>query len=43
MESILPSIASMFWFALGVYTLYLLMKWDKNFSELYEELKRGME
>ncbi|MEF2811642.1 MAG: hypothetical protein U0N60_04495 [Oscillospiraceae bacterium] len=34
---------SAFWLALGVYALYLLRKWDKNFNELYEELKWEVE
>lgn len=43
MENILLDIASMFWIAIGVYALYLLRKWDKNFNELYEELKWEVE
>ena len=43
MENILQNIASAFWLALGVYALYLLRKWDKNFNELYEELKWEVE
>lgn len=43
MATILQNIASAFWLALGVYALYLLRKWDKNFNELYEELKWEVE
>lgn len=39
MATILQNIAGAFWLVLGVYALYLLRKWDKNFNELYEELK----
>lgn len=39
MATILQNVASAFWLALGVYALYLLRKWNKNFNELYEELK----
>lgn len=43
MSTILQNVASAFWLALGVYALYLLHKWNKNFNELYEELKREVE
>lgn len=43
MATILQNVASVLWLALGVYALYLLRKWDKNFNELYEELKREVE
>ena len=43
MATILQNFASVFWLALGVYALYLLHKWDKNFNELYEELKLDVE
>ena len=43
MAIILQNVASVFWLALAVYALYLLRKWDKNFNELYEELKREVE
>lgn len=43
MATILQNIAGAFWLVLGVYALYLLRKWDKNFNELYEELKWEVE
>lgn len=43
MATILQNVASVLWLALDVYALYLLRKWDKNFNELYEELKREVE
>lgn len=43
MATILQNVASVLWLELGVYALYLLRKWDKNFNELYEELKREVE
>ena len=38
MATILQNVVSAFWLALGVYALYLLRKWNKNFNDLYEEL-----
>lgn len=43
MENILQNIASGLWIVLGVYCFFGLRKWNKRFSELYEELKREVE
>lgn len=43
MENILQNAASVYWLGLGAYVLYLLRKWDKNFNELYDELKREVD
>lgn len=43
MENILQNAASVYWLGLGAYVLYLLRKWDKRFSELYDELKWEVE
>lgn len=39
MENLLKDIASVLWIALGVYCFLGLRKWNKRFSELYDELK----
>lgn len=39
MENLLQDIASVLWIALGVYCFLGLRKWNKRFSELYDELK----
>ena len=42
MENLLQNIASGLWIVLGVYSFFVLRKWNKRFSELYDELKEGM-
>lgn len=42
MENLLQNIASGLWIVLGVYCFLGLSKWNKRFSELYDELKEGM-
>lgn len=42
MENLLQNIASGLWIALGVYCFFGLRKWNKRFSELYDELKEEM-
>ena len=39
MENLLQDIASGLWIVLGVYCFFGLRKWNKRFSELYDELK----
>lgn len=39
MENLLQDIASGLWIVLGVYCFLGLRKWNKRFSELYDELK----
>lgn len=39
MENLMQNIASGLWIALGVYCFFGLRKWNKRFSELYDELK----
>lgn len=39
MENILQNCASGLWIVLGVYCFFGLRKWNKRFSELYDELK----
>ena len=43
MENLLQNIASGLWIVLGVYCFFGLRKWNKRFSELYDELKREAE
>lgn len=43
MENILQNIASGLWIVLGVYRFFGLRKWNKRFSELYDELKGEVE
>ena len=43
MENLLQNIASGLWIVLGVYLFFELRKWDKLFSELYDELKGEVE
>lgn len=43
MENLLQDIASGLWIVLGVYCFFGLMKWNKRFSELYDELKGDVE
>ena len=43
MENLLQNIASGLWIVLGVYCFFGLRKWNKRFSELYDELKREVE
>ena len=42
MENLLQNIASGLWIVLGVYCFFGLRKWNKRFSELYDELKHEM-
>ncbi|MFR5994140.1 MAG: hypothetical protein ACLUF9_01145 [Oscillospiraceae bacterium] len=42
MENLLQNIASGLWIVLGVYFFFWIRKWNKRFSELYDELKEGM-
>ena len=42
MENLLQNIASGLWIVLGVCFFFGLRKWDKRFSELYDELKGEM-
>ena len=39
MENLLQNIASGLWIVLGVDCFFGLRKWNKRFSELYDELK----
>ena len=43
MENLLQNFASGLWIVLGVRCLFGLRKWNKRFSELYDELKGDME
>ena len=43
MATILQNIASGLWIVLGVYCFFGLRKWNKRFSELYDELKGEVE
>ena len=43
MENLLQNIASGLWIVFGVYSFFWLRKWNKRFSELYDELKREVE
>lgn len=43
MENLLQNIASWLWIALGVYCFFGVRKWNKRFSELYDELKLEVE
>lgn len=43
MENLLQNIASGLWIVLGVYCFFGLRKWNKRFSELYDELKWEVE
>ena len=38
MENLLQNFASGLWIVLGVYCFFGLRKWNKRFSELYDEL-----
>ena len=42
MENLLQNFASGLWIVLGVYCFLELRKWNKRFSELYDELKEEM-
>ena len=42
MENLLQNFASGLWIVLGVYCFFGLRKWNKRFSELYDELMEGM-
>lgn len=39
MDNLMQNIACGLWIALGVYCFFGLRKWNKRFSELYDELK----
>ena len=39
MENLLQDIAGGLWIVLGVYCFLGLRKWNKRFSDLYDELK----
>lgn len=43
MENLLQNFASGLWIVLGVYCFFGLRKWNKRFSELYDELKWEVE
>lgn len=43
MADTLQLIASLEWVALGVIVFIRLKKWNKRFSELYDELREDME
>lgn len=43
MENLLQDIASCLWIVLGVYCFFGLRKWNKEFSDLYDELKWKVE
>lgn len=43
MENLLQNFACGLWIVLGVRCLFGLRKWNKRFSELYDELKGEME
>ena len=43
MENLLQNFASGLWIVLGVYCFFGLRKWNKRFSELYDELKGEVE
>lgn len=42
MENLLQDIASGLWIVLGAYSFFGLRKWNKRFSDLYDELKEEM-
>lgn len=39
MDNLMQNIASGLWIALSVYCFFGLRKWNKRFSDLYDELK----
>jgi len=43
MADLAQNIASFMWIALCVVVFYRLKKWDKQFSDLYKELRREIE
>lgn len=43
MADYLDIIAALEWIALGLLCLHGLRKWNKKFSDLYDELKKEME
>ena len=43
MENLLQAIAIGPWIVLGVYCFFGIRKWNKRFSELYDELKCEVE
>lgn len=43
MANLLENIACLLWIVLAVIVFIHLKKWNKNFSELYDELKRQIE
>lgn len=43
MVDILTTIAAIEWIALGLLVLWKLKKWNKEFQDLYDDLKEDME
>ena len=43
MENLFQNIASVLWIVLGVCFFFVLRKWSKRFSKLYDELKEEEE
>lgn len=43
MAETLKMIASIEWMAIGVLVLFGIRKWNKRFSKLHDELKKGIE
>lgn len=41
MADLLTTIAALEWMVLGLFCLYWVRKWNKQFSDLYDELKDG--
>jgi hypothetical protein len=41
MADLLKIIAALEWIALGLFCLHWVRKWNKQFSDLYDELKDG--
>lgn len=43
MTDVLKMIAAIEWIALGVLVLHGVKKWNKRFSDMYDDLKKGIE
>jgi hypothetical protein len=43
MSSLLQDLACLLWIMLGVYCFFDARKWNKRFSELYDELTQEVE
>ena len=43
MENLLQDIASGLWIVIGIQAIVWLKRWNKKFSDLYDELKWEME